>query len=448
MALSTTFTLKFNGAAVQRGLAGVSTRVGKLASVAARVGTAFAGLGAIMSGAGIGAAMGGFVKDSSDAAASLEMLSVKMAVFTGSAEKAQEVIAALRILAAKSPLEQADIMNAATKMLQYGVAVNEVVGVTENLSEIASGNAEQFERLGYAFGQVKSMGYLLGTELRQFTEAGFNPLNEIAKKTGESMEDLRARMGDHKVTYQELADAIKAATSEGGLFYRMNEKISKTFEGRVSMMKDQWNQLIAKFGTGMNEGLKSALDAITVALPLMQKRFAEIGGFLGDGIADSVKGDNQKLIAVGAVIGEYLKIGIKTAFESIATELVGSGADIFQKYTKYNPTMQGQRYLAGKIGAQAHENTFEDIAIGNMDSPGLNAALENVRRMSGQGSRFQSPDLKTGAVKDFMVPGYNARYANANEQNSIYKDAEGNRVILDKINTGIEGLNKKLSPQP
>ena len=64
------------------------------------------------------------------------------------------------------------------------------------LGDVSQGNKERFDSLTLAFAQVSSAGKLSGQDLLQFVNAGFNPLNEIAKVTGESMEDLRERMSD------------------------------------------------------------------------------------------------------------------------------------------------------------------------------------------------------------------------------------------------------------
>ena len=62
------------------------------------------------------------------------------------------------------------------------------------LGDVSQGNKERFDSLTLAFAQVGSAGKLSGQDLLQFVNAGFNPLNEISKMTGESMAELKERM--------------------------------------------------------------------------------------------------------------------------------------------------------------------------------------------------------------------------------------------------------------
>ena len=76
------------------------------------------------------------------------------------------------------------------------------------------GNAERFQRLALAFSQVSAAGKLQGQDLLQMVNAGFNPLQEISKKTGESMLELKERMSDGRISLKEVEEAMKSATSE------------------------------------------------------------------------------------------------------------------------------------------------------------------------------------------------------------------------------------------
>lgn len=196
MALSTTLKLRFAGQEVQIGLKKLQNSLAwmnknSLGYAKAAI-APFAALGAVLGTTLVGG-MIAFGKASSDSASELESMRSQIEVFTGSAEKTTEILGKLRELAVKSPLELKEIANGATLLLRYGIAVDDVVDATSRLSEVAGTDAERFQRLSLAFGQAASIGRLMGTEVRQFTEAGFNPLEAIAKKTGETMLQLRDR---------------------------------------------------------------------------------------------------------------------------------------------------------------------------------------------------------------------------------------------------------------
>ena len=48
--------------------------------------------------------------------------------------------------------------------------------------------------------------------------AGFNPLQEMAKKTGKSVGELKEEMEKDAISADMVADAFASATAEGGQF--------------------------------------------------------------------------------------------------------------------------------------------------------------------------------------------------------------------------------------
>ena len=121
MAISTTFTLKFVGAAVERGLARVQSSFKSLGGVAMKVGKSllspFAALTALL---GTGALVGGlmsFVKGSSAAASSVESLTTQFTTLLGSATAAKQRMEEITKFAASTPFEIAELA-ATSKMLE------------------------------------------------------------------------------------------------------------------------------------------------------------------------------------------------------------------------------------------------------------------------------------------------------------------------------------------
>jgi tape measure domain-containing protein len=102
------------------------------------------------------------------------------------------------------------------------------------LADASGGVNERFQRLTYSFGQTAAMGRLNGIELKEMVMAGFNPLMEISKRTGESMESLKDKMAKGLITFQDVTEAYKMATSEGGRFYGMMNRQSQTVTGLES----------------------------------------------------------------------------------------------------------------------------------------------------------------------------------------------------------------------
>src|SRR5690606_25401177 len=93
------------------------------------------------------------------------------------------------------------------------------------IGDIAMGDANKMNSLTLAYSQMTSTGKLMGQDLLQMINAGFNPLNEISKKTGKSIGDLKKEMEQGKISANMVEKAFIGATSEGGQFYMMAEKM-------------------------------------------------------------------------------------------------------------------------------------------------------------------------------------------------------------------------------
>jgi hypothetical protein len=107
----------------------------------------------------------------------------------------------------------------------------------------------------------------------QLINVGFNPLNSIAKKTGETMTELRARMSNGLVTFDEVRESFVEATSKGGLFFDMNRKQSETLLGKWSTFKDEVTSALITVGESIAKNLD--LKAVTAEFTRMAGSFKD-----------------------------------------------------------------------------------------------------------------------------------------------------------------------------
>jgi tape measure domain-containing protein len=288
---------------------------------------ATAGLAAM--GAAGAAALGAFVVTSSNAAASLEDLTVQFEVLTGSAKKAQELLKLFREEEKKSSLSTEDYANVTKELLANRVAYEDILPTVKMLGDVSMGNSEKFASLGRAFAQTTAAGRLMGTEVLQFINAGFNPLAQIAEDTGKSMADLKKEMEDGKISVQMVKQAFINATSAGGLFYKAIDKGSATTSAKINQTKAAVTQLQVAFGTGFNEGLKDALDATNNFLPQLEGKFAEAGAVIGSAITQAVQGNTDQLATIGAFAGEVFFAGFKAFYLKAFDELIAATQNKF-----------------------------------------------------------------------------------------------------------------------
>ena len=213
--------------------------------------------------------------------AQMEQYNTSFTTMLGSAERSQSLVADLKKFAADTPFEFPDLAKGTQTLLSFGVSSNDVMGDLKMLGDVSQGNTERFDALSLAFGQVSSAGKMSGQDLLQFINAGFNPLNEMAKKSGKSMSDLRDEMSKGQISAQDVAEAFQSATSEGGQFYNALENQSKTFNGQLSTLKDNVSSFLGELTSGLQSSLKdTALPMVNGWMEQLQSAF-ETGGVQG-----------------------------------------------------------------------------------------------------------------------------------------------------------------------
>ena len=217
----------------------------------------------------MGAGIGAITKLGMEA----ENSAIAFEVLLGSSEKATTMLGQITEMAAKTPFEKMDLQNAAQQMLNFGVEEEKVLGYMKQLGDIAAGDRQKFQSLALVFGQVASAGKLSGQDLLQFINAGFNPLKELQSMTGRSYADLQDAMSKGQISVGMVADAMKRATSEGGKFYQMMDKMSATTGGRISSVIDNIKERTAAMFEYIAPLIARILELVDAVIPPIFKAF-------------------------------------------------------------------------------------------------------------------------------------------------------------------------------
>lgn len=246
---------------------------------AKNTGNSFLSLSNIIKGAGI-ASLAGMAVAAVKGAAELENYGVQFEVLTGSAEKGKKLFEDIRTMGAKTPFETKDLAASANMMLANNVAVEQILPNMDMLSNVAAGNAQKLDTLTRAFSRVQSQGKATGETINMMIDTGFNPLTIISEKTGKSMSELQKDMEAGRISADQITDAFKTATSEGGKFAGMNEKMSMTFDGMLSTLKDTIGALMSEAGKPILKLLKDLMPVITPIVEQLGKWLVPIFGEL------------------------------------------------------------------------------------------------------------------------------------------------------------------------
>lgn len=185
----------------------------------------------------------------------------------GSKEKADMLMTQVREYAKISPLEFSDVTKATQIMLGFNIEAEKVPRYLQAIGDVSMGDTQRFNSLTLAFSQMSAAGKLMGQDLNQMINAGFNPLQIISEKTGKSIATLKDEMSKGAISAEMVQQAFIDATSAGGKFYQMSENASKTINGQLSMMQDAMDAAFNELGQ-KSEGV--IMDGIQMTTSLIQ----------------------------------------------------------------------------------------------------------------------------------------------------------------------------------
>ena len=171
-------------------------------------------------------------------------------------------------LAVRSPFQIKELVTYTKQLAAYRVETEKLHDTTKMLADISAGLGVDMSRLILAYGQVKAANYLRGTELRQFSEAGINILDELAKHfsaledTTVSVGEVFERVSKRMVSFEDVNIVLKKVTSETGIFYKMQEKQAETLRGQISNLKDSIQLMLNDIGKANDGVLKGSIAVV------------------------------------------------------------------------------------------------------------------------------------------------------------------------------------------
>lgn len=244
-------------------------------------------------------------------ASDVEQATIAFETMAGSAEKGQKMYADLRKFAASTPITLNGAQQAAKTLLAFGVDSQKIIPTLKMLGDVSGGNQERFNQLSLAFAQTQAAGRLMGQEVLQFINAGFNPLQIISEKTGRSMADLKKDMENGAISANMVTAAFMSATSEGGRFFGMMDRMSKTALGSYNQLLSAVQELVASAG-------QVFLPMLARVAQMMEKGIRSVQSFAGSLNKTQV----QMLTAVAAFSAAIIIIPkLVSAIGSIVTAI-------------------------------------------------------------------------------------------------------------------------------
>ena len=317
MGLSTTFTLKFDGDKVKRGLSSVGKQLKSLGSAAMGIAKA----GAAVVAFGIGAAAG-------IAAVALKLNSVGEAANT-SEKRLESIINSMGLFGSKSK-------EVASRLNDLADAQGRMIGEDNKVIRLTQSKLMTFKELAQTANQAGGAFDRATMAALDMAGAGFGTAEMNAVQLGKALNDpikgitALARSG---ITFTEQEKEKIKTLVESNRMLEAQDMILKAIEKQIGgtavatadgskKMKESASQILQAFSKPFSEGFNSIPGMLESVFPLLKAKSEIMGKIFSTAITDAVAGDFEQFAMIGEIIGDLLIIGIKTAHQKGSSELI------------------------------------------------------------------------------------------------------------------------------
>jgi len=185
-------------------------------SMATRMGVAF---GAASTGLGF------FLNEAGQA----NKTRIAFETMTGSIEKGRALYKDLQRFALETPFTLEDVEKNSAMLLGMGIETKKVIPTMKALGDVAAGINRPLAMVALNFGQIRTRGVLMGTELRDFARQGVPIIQELSKMLGVAESQIQKMTTKREITFEQVEQAFINMTSEGGRFNDLMMKQAKTW---------------------------------------------------------------------------------------------------------------------------------------------------------------------------------------------------------------------------
>lgn len=290
----------------------------------------------------------------------IQSLQTSFDVLVGNKQQAEELFNSIKDFATHTPMQMKDLASAAQTMMSFNIPVEQIMDNLKALGDVSMGDAQKFQSLSLAFSQMSATGKLMGQDLLQMINAGFNPLATISEKTGKSISELKDEMSKGAISADMVRQAFMDATSEGGKFAGMLEKQSQTLGGAYSNLEGAINDMFNAIGEQTEGIMSGAINAATVLV----QNYETVGKVIL-GLVSTYGTYKAAVMTVTAIQGlQTAGVGALTAAETVHygwLVLCEKAQKLLNATMLNNPFVLVATLIAGVAAALWNMKSMEDL---------------------------------------------------------------------------------------
>lgn len=243
---------------MERWMKSFKDRLGEARASLGQIGGAIQGLATLS----IGSKIIGLGGEMINQAAKFESASVSFEVMLGSAEKAQRVMADLTEFSNVTPFEPGPVIESGRQLLAFGVKAENLKNTLRMVGDVASGVGMDITELSAIYGKNLTSGLVQTEDLMQLAGRGIPIFDELAKVFGVSTEQIRGLASSGQIKFGHLQKVFENMTAEGGKYFGMMDKQSRTWDGLTSTLSGNADEMKRSIGSMFTDALRPLIEAL------------------------------------------------------------------------------------------------------------------------------------------------------------------------------------------
>lgn len=175
-----------------------------------------------------------------------------MKVFLGDAEKAADFTQQLKDYAYYNMFEFSDLSQASQQLIAYGNRVEDVIGIIDKLSNIATATKVPLMEMVGLYNRAKNLGTIDSQGLASWAAKGL-VLTDVLKNMGEQVDGT-------SISFEQLNKALDKVTGEGGMFHGLMEEMMPNLSSSWGQLQDELSSMFNEIGEAVQKPMHDAID--------------------------------------------------------------------------------------------------------------------------------------------------------------------------------------------
>ena len=378
----------------------------------------------------------------------MEMTRIAFNTMLGSAEKGAQTIAVLQKFADLTPFNNDEVIKSGRMLLNAGVATDQLTKKLMMIGDVASGVSQPLVDMVMIYTKAANQGKIQAEELQQLGERGVPILQQFSKMLGLSASEIMELGSKGKLTFDLLDEAFEKMTSEGGQYFNLMEKQSRSLEGKWSNLQAEFTKFATSIGEQSIPGLNKALDEFLAKINEM-KESGELDALASDAAqmityaADILKNFVQFLVENREILSSFGMKAAKVYLMVKALRLVTAVGRGIVGYVQTAAAAVDSATLASQRAVEAAEAKKRAEILATEK---LREALAARRRMwearNALSSGRQSGSMSSARLRQLSQA--------ANDATARYRELRRSAVdaynaIPDALNSGTSRIRRSLN---